>query len=130
LDSRHFGSFSSHFLLWIVGQLTIAPQIHRATCGSALDFARFGPEWSALFVPAFWRVAPVLGYLNDLVIVAFGFVVVLRLVPPEVMDECRKRAAETFAAGRPVSRTAAAVVILVWVGALALIGTYVVRMVR
>ena len=31
----------------------------------------------------------------------------------DVMEECRKRAAETFAEGRPVSKGAAAVVILV-----------------
>jgi uncharacterized membrane protein YkvA (DUF1232 family) len=73
---------------------------------------------------------PVVGYLDDLVVISLGVLLVRRLVPPDVMDECRKRAAEAFAAGRPVSRTGAAVVILVWIVVLALVGTFVVRLVR
>ena len=72
---------------------------------------------------------PVLGYLDDLVVASLGLVIVVRLVPPDVMGECRKRAAETFASGRPVSKTAAAVVILVWILALALIAAFVVRVI-
>ena len=72
---------------------------------------------------------PVLGYLDDLVVVSLGLVIVVRLVPPDVMDECRKRAAETFASGRPVSKTAAAVVILVWIVALVMIAVFVVRVI-
>ncbi len=63
---------------------------------------------------------PVLGYVDDLVIVPLGIALVIRLVPPDVMEECRVRAAEAFAAGRPVSKSAAAVVILLWVCAIAL----------
>ncbi len=72
---------------------------------------------------------PVLGYLDDLVVVSLGLVIVVRLVPPDVMGECRKRAAETFASGRPVSKTAAAVVVLIWIAALALVAALIVRLV-
>jgi uncharacterized membrane protein YkvA (DUF1232 family) len=70
---------------------------------------------------------PVLGYLDDLVVVSLGLVIVVRLVPGDVMDECRKRAAETFVAGRPISKSAAAVVIVVWILALALVGAFFAR---
>ena len=35
---------------------------------------------------------PVLGYLDDLLLVPLGIVLVLRLIPAEVMQECRQRA--------------------------------------
>ena len=63
---------------------------------------------------------PVLGYLDDMVLLPLGIALALRLVPPAVIDECRARAAEAFAAGRPVSKSAAAVVVVLWVAALAL----------
>jgi uncharacterized membrane protein YkvA (DUF1232 family) len=73
---------------------------------------------------------PVLGYLDDLIVISLGVVVVRRLVPPDVMDECRTRAAATFASGRFVSRSAALAVILLWIAGLALVGMVIVRLVR
>src|SRR3954466_8261439 len=35
---------------------------------------------------------PVLGYLDDLIIVPLGLKLALRMVPPEVLEECRARA--------------------------------------
>jgi uncharacterized membrane protein YkvA (DUF1232 family) len=35
---------------------------------------------------------PVLGYLDDLILIPLGIVVAVKLVPPEVMAECRERA--------------------------------------
>jgi uncharacterized membrane protein YkvA (DUF1232 family) len=79
------------------------------------------------FIPDF---VPVLRYLDDLVVVSLGLVIVLRLVPADVMDECRKHAGEAFASGRPVSKTAAAVVIVVWVVVLVLVAALIVRVIR
>src|SRR5258707_10018619 len=45
---------------------------------------------------------PVIGYLDDLIIVPLGIWLVVSLVPAEVMAECRIRADQ--AAQRPVSR--------------------------
>ena len=57
---------------------------------------------------------PVLGYLDDLVIVPLGIAISIRLIPAEVMSECRTRAASVLESGKPVSRTAAVVVVLIW----------------
>jgi uncharacterized membrane protein YkvA (DUF1232 family) len=64
---------------------------------------------------------PVIGYLDDLVIVPLGIALVLRLVPSEVLGECRERARS--AADRPVSRAGAAFIIAVWlaIGVLAIL---------
>jgi uncharacterized membrane protein YkvA (DUF1232 family) len=65
---------------------------------------------------------PVVGYLDDLILVPLGILVVIRLIPSEVMAEHRATAAAAAAQDRPVSRVAAGVIICVWVVALALSG--------
>ena len=61
---------------------------------------------------------PVIGYLDDLVLVPLGLVLMLRLIPAEVLAE--HRAAAASLAERPVSYAGAAGVILVWLLSLAL----------
>ena len=57
---------------------------------------------------------PVIGYLDDLILVPAGLWLALRLNPPEVLADHR-RAAEA-AADRPVNRWAAFAVVAVWIG--------------
>ncbi|OQA21124.1 MAG: hypothetical protein BWY63_01367 [Chloroflexi bacterium ADurb.Bin360] len=64
---------------------------------------------------------PVLGYLDDLVLVPLGIWLALRLIPAQVMADCRVRARETMTAGQPVSRVAAVVIVALWLGGAALI---------
>jgi uncharacterized membrane protein YkvA (DUF1232 family) len=61
---------------------------------------------------------PVLGYLDDLVLVPVGIALALRMIPPEVMAEARARA--RAAEGRPVSRGAAVVIVTIWLALAAL----------
>ncbi len=62
---------------------------------------------------------PVLGYLDDLIIVPLGILLVVRLIPAGLMAEFRRSAADM--SSRPVSRVAAAVFIAVWILAAALL---------
>ena len=55
---------------------------------------------------------PVIGYLDDLIIVPLGIMLVVRLIPAEVMREHRETAAQ--ASIRPVSRITAGVFIVIW----------------
>jgi uncharacterized membrane protein YkvA (DUF1232 family) len=57
---------------------------------------------------------PVVGYLDDLVLLALGVLVVRRMVPEAVMVACRVRAEGVIRKGRPVSRAGAAIIIGVW----------------
>jgi uncharacterized membrane protein YkvA (DUF1232 family) len=57
---------------------------------------------------------PVLGYLDDLIIVPLGIALTLKLIPPEVMADCRARAQAAMAEGRPTNWVAAGVIIAVW----------------
>jgi uncharacterized membrane protein YkvA (DUF1232 family) len=57
---------------------------------------------------------PVLGYLDDLILVPLGIVLALRMIPPEVMAECRERAKELSREGRPTSWVGVGVIIGIW----------------
>lgn len=68
---------------------------------------------------------PVLGYLDDLIIVPLGIWLVIRLIPAELMQEHRETASQL--ATRPASRTAAVVVVLIWVAAGAGLTAWILR---
>jgi uncharacterized membrane protein YkvA (DUF1232 family) len=70
---------------------------------------------------------PVLGYLDDLLLVPLGLALALRMVPADVLAECRARAQAELAANRPTSRAAMLVIIGLWIGSAALVGWLVVR---
>jgi uncharacterized membrane protein YkvA (DUF1232 family) len=63
---------------------------------------------------------PVLGYLDDLIIVPLGIWLVIELIPEDVMRECR--AIADAATERPISRTAAIVIIALWISGAAVLG--------
>jgi uncharacterized membrane protein YkvA (DUF1232 family) len=55
---------------------------------------------------------PILGYLDDVVLVPLGILLVVRLIPPDVMAE--HRAVADAAAARPVSRAGAIAIASTW----------------
>jgi len=73
---------------------------------------------------------PVLGYLDDLVIVPLGIALVLKMIPAEVMVECRKAAEERLVNGKPRSWVAGVVILLIWAVVIGAIGVWVVQHVR
>ncbi len=70
---------------------------------------------------------PVLGYLDDLILVPLGIALALRLISEPVMTECRERAREAMAEGRPVSRLDAAIIVAVWLICALVVGVLVGR---
>jgi uncharacterized membrane protein YkvA (DUF1232 family) len=58
---------------------------------------------------------PILGYLDDLMVVPLGIFLALKMIPPEVMRDCRIQSAELMAQGKPVNKGAAVVIVLIWV---------------
>ena len=62
---------------------------------------------------------PIVGYLDELIILPLGIWLVVSLIPEEVMVECRAKA--DTAGQRPTSRAGMAAILLLWtVGALTL----------
>jgi uncharacterized membrane protein YkvA (DUF1232 family) len=64
---------------------------------------------------------PVLGYLDDLILVPLGLALALRMVPPSVLAECRARAHAELDEHRPTSRAALVAIIGVWIAGAALV---------
>jgi uncharacterized membrane protein YkvA (DUF1232 family) len=58
---------------------------------------------------------PVLGYLDDLLLVPLGILLAIRLMPPDILAEHRRRAAHAHK--RPVSMPAAGAVLSLWIAA-------------
>jgi uncharacterized membrane protein YkvA (DUF1232 family) len=56
---------------------------------------------------------PVLGYLDDLILIPLGVTLVVRWVPAEVMVDAKAKARAT--AQRPTSRGMAFVIVVVWI---------------
>jgi len=73
---------------------------------------------------------PILGYLDDLILIPAGIAVALKMIPPQVMDECRHKARAAMLVGRPRNWAAAVVILGLWLAlaAVAIWGT--VRLVR
>jgi len=69
---------------------------------------------------------PVLGYLDDLILIPRGIALAIRLVPHSVLAECRARAQETIQNGKPVSRVAGAIIVVIWLllAALSIVWSY------
>lgn len=71
---------------------------------------------------------PVLGYVDDLILIPLGILLAIKMIPPQVMSECREQAQRELAEDRPVSRAAAVVIIGLWLLAAVLITAFVVRL--
>jgi uncharacterized membrane protein YkvA (DUF1232 family) len=73
---------------------------------------------------------PVLGYLDDLVLVPLGIALTIKLIPPAVLAEAGSRADALMAAGKPTSRAAALVIVTIWLVAVVAIIALILRVVR
>ena len=71
---------------------------------------------------------PVVGYLDDLLIVPLGLMLVLRLLPTEVRMAAQAQA--SAAVGRPTSRVMAVVIVAIWVIAIGATGLWLWQAVR
>ena len=104
--------------LWIAARDPRVPWYAKALAAAIAAYALSPID----LIPDF---IPVLGYLDDLVIVPVGILLVVRLIPAPLMAEFRAQAA--VIAQTPRSTTAAVVIILIWIAAAALAGWWLWR---
>jgi uncharacterized membrane protein YkvA (DUF1232 family) len=97
--------------LWIAARDPRVPWYAKLVAGCVAAYALSPID----LIPDF---IPILGYLDDIILVPLGIMLAVRMVPKPLMAEFRARAAAQE--GRPVSRIAAALIIVVWLAALAL----------
>lgn len=94
--------------LWLAARDPRVPWYAKALAGLVAAYALSPID----LIPDF---IPVLGYVDDLIIVPAGVWLVVRMIPPELMVEFRDQAEGLV--DRPISRAAAVVIALLWVGA-------------
>jgi uncharacterized membrane protein YkvA (DUF1232 family) len=101
--------------LWFCARHPRTPLVAKALAAAVAAYA-FSP---IDLIPDF---IPVLGLLDDLVLVPLGVWLVLKMVPPDVIAECRQQAVLWLAekAPRPRSYVAAAIVVAAWLVVLVL----------
>ena len=66
------------------------------------------------FIPDF---VPVLGYLDDMILVPLGIALAIKLIPDEVWEECKAEANIRLNSDLPSSRAAAIVIVMIWFAA-------------
>ena len=73
---------------------------------------------------------PVLGYLDDLVLIPLGVLLAVKLIPADVMTQCRQQAQTELAKGKPVNWLVGVVIVGLWLLSAAFVIGFVVRVVR
>lgn len=61
---------------------------------------------------------PVVGYLDDLIIVPAGIALLIKMIPEEVLEECREKARFQSMSKKRRNWIAATVIVLIWLSAI------------
>lgn len=77
-----------------------------AVCVAAYDFSPID------LIP---DVIPIIGYLDDLILVPLGILLVKRMIPPDVLAECRQKSEEAMREKHAKNWIMAAVIVSIWV---------------
>ncbi len=101
------------FALWFCTRHPRTPFVAKALAVALVVYA-FSP---IDLIPDF---IPVLGYLDELILLPIGIWIVLKLVPQDVLAECREQAAHWLEAKNPGPRSylGAALIVALWLAAL------------
>jgi uncharacterized membrane protein YkvA (DUF1232 family) len=129
-----WGEGRSMFELW----KTKARQLKTQTYALYLAYRHPGVPWYAkifsacvvayLFSPIdlIPDFIPILGYLDDLILVPLGILLALKMIPEDVWQECKEEALKTMRQDQPTNWVAAAVIIVIWLLLFALVLWFVI----
>ena len=109
------------FALYLAYQDPRVPWVARAVVACVVGYA-FSP---IDLIPDF---TPIIGYLDDLVLIPLGIKLALSMIPENVMNESREKAREIIRQDKPASRAAAIVIVLIWLLLAALAIIFIVRL--
>ena len=68
---------------------------------------------------------PVLGYLDDLLLLPLGIALALRMIPRPILEEYREKAEEIRKKGKPKNWVTGVLFILIWIGIAIWLGSIV-----
>ena len=98
--------------LWLAARDKRVPWLAKAVAACVAAYALSPID----LIPDF---IPVIGYLDDLLLVPLGILLAVRLIPPQLMAEFRAAAQDQR---KPVSRAGAVVIVAIWLGCTAIAG--------
>ncbi|MDY0744855.1 YkvA family protein [Paucibacter sp. R3-3] len=100
--------------LWFAARDPRTPWLPRLLCATVVAYALSPID----LIPDF---IPILGFVDDALLLPALIWLAIRLIPPALMQECRAKADAWLQAGhgKPRSRTGAAAIIALWLAALA-----------
>lgn len=58
---------------------------------------------------------PILGYLDDMILIPLGIMLVVRMIPAEVLAECRRKSGEMIERTTRAGKIAAVVIVMIWI---------------
>ncbi|WNS81519.1 YkvA family protein [Domibacillus sp. DTU_2020_1001157_1_SI_ALB_TIR_016] len=70
---------------------------------------------------------PVLGYIDDILLVPLGIFFALKMIPKPVAADCEERAQKLMKDGKPKNWTAGVFVLLIWAAVLTWVGLWIWR---
>jgi uncharacterized membrane protein YkvA (DUF1232 family) len=68
---------------------------------------------------------PVLGYLDDLILVPAGIALAIRMIPPQVWADSRKTAQDASDAGKGMGMVGAGIIVIIWILAIIIFSSYI-----
>jgi uncharacterized membrane protein YkvA (DUF1232 family) len=104
--------------LWLAARDPRVPWYAKAAAASVAAYALSPID----LIPDF---IPVVGHLDDLVIVPLGILLAVRLVPAPVMEALRAEAMKRE--NRPASRAGLALIVIIWAIAAAIVAWWITR---
>jgi uncharacterized membrane protein YkvA (DUF1232 family) len=107
--------------LWIAGRDPRVPWHAKAVAAAVAAYALSPID----LIPDF---IPVLGYLDDLLLVPLGLWLTLKLIPQGVLAEVRAEAAKIDSSALRKSRGAAIAIVLIWALAAFVVGRWLYRL--
>lgn len=73
---------------------------------------------------------PVLGYLDDFVLIPAGVALALKMIPAEVMAESREKAAQSLSGSNHTNWVVGGIIIVIWVVVLFFLGRWVYSLIK
>ena len=64
------------------------------------------------FIPDF---IPILGYLDDLILLPLGIYLCIKLIPKDLFQECKKESENLFKDGKPKNYVAGSIIVFIWI---------------
>ena len=117
---------------WIAELKLRARRLKAEVVALALAARHPGTPWYAkLFLAAIVAYAlspidlipdfiPVLGFVDEIILLPFAIVLAVKMIPADVMDECRAQASRLQLRGSWMGRIGAAFIVLIWLALIVL----------